>query len=155
MSELAIARMNFLHKPYRMSGSISQPDLLYTLSVFITEPIRWIERYEWRSLNDMEICALGTFWKTIGDNMEIDYSELARYKDGWRDGIEFAEDITAWAEEYEKQYMVPDVNNKTTADRTTHLLLNMVPEMMKPQGINAVSVLMGDRLRNAMMSVRL
>src|SRR5690349_21491269 len=118
--------MNYIHKPYRISGSITQPDLLYTLSVFITEPIRWIERYEWRPLNDMEICALGTFWKAIGDNMEIDYSELARYKDGWKDGIEFYEDIAAWAEEYEKQYMVPDINNKKTADRTTNLLLTMV-----------------------------
>lgn len=34
--------------------------MLYTLSVFITEPISWVEKYEWREMTDTEKNALGT-----------------------------------------------------------------------------------------------
>ena len=47
----AIARMNWLHSNY----NISNDDKLYTLSVFITVPQRWLEKYEWRSLTELEI----------------------------------------------------------------------------------------------------
>jgi len=47
----ALARMNFLHSHYL----ISNDDMLYTLSVFIVTPRRWIEKYEWRPLTDLEL----------------------------------------------------------------------------------------------------
>ncbi len=68
----ALARMNYIHRyahllrliiraladcvgsGYQKSGKISQDDLLYTLSVFITEPISWVSKYEWRKMTDME-----------------------------------------------------------------------------------------------------
>lgn len=37
----AIARMNYLHSRYQKAGKISNEDLLYTLSVFITEPVEY------------------------------------------------------------------------------------------------------------------
>lgn len=58
----------------------------------------------------MEICAIGTFWKSIGDAMGIRYKgKLAR--DKWRDGLEFYADIKMWAQEYEKIFMVPAESN--------------------------------------------
>jgi hypothetical protein len=63
--------MNYIHSGYQKAGKISQDDLLYTLSVFITEPITWVGKYEWRAMTDMEKCAIGTFWKSIGDAMGI------------------------------------------------------------------------------------
>jgi hypothetical protein len=69
----AIARMNFLHSKYREEGTISNADLLYTLSVFVVEPPRFARLYEWRDLNDMERCAYGVFWKAVGDAMGIEY----------------------------------------------------------------------------------
>jgi hypothetical protein len=65
--------MNYLHKPYIGSGRISNQDLLYTLSVFVTEPIAWIDRFEWRTVAEHEVCTLGTFWKSVGDAMGIKY----------------------------------------------------------------------------------
>ncbi len=56
----AIARINYLHSPYRASGNITDPDMLYTLSLFALEPSRWVTRYEWRDLTSVERCALGT-----------------------------------------------------------------------------------------------
>ena len=58
----ALARMNFLHSHY----PISNDDMLYTLSVFIVTPQRWIEKYEWRPLTDLELAVtpprLATFF---------------------------------------------------------------------------------------------
>lgn len=65
----------------------------------------------------MEICAISTFWKSIGDSMGISYENLAHYKTGWVDGLMFYEDIKEWAENYEIKCMVPAVTNKTTADK--------------------------------------
>jgi hypothetical protein len=53
----AYARLNFLHSHYQKAGKISNDDMLYTLAVLALEPKRWIEQYEWRNLNDMELCA--------------------------------------------------------------------------------------------------
>ncbi|RFU30027.1 hypothetical protein B7463_g6329, partial [Scytalidium lignicola] len=145
----AIARMNYIHSRYQNAGKISNDDMLYTLSVFITEPVAWVERYEWRPMNEMEICAFSTFWKSIGDSMGIDYKDLQHSE--WRDGIEFYEDIKSWAKDYENKYMVPAVTNKKTADELTPVLLFYVPHILKPAAANVVGVLMGDLLRRAMM----
>jgi hypothetical protein len=47
---LALARVNWLHSHY----NIRNDDLLYTLSVFVTCPTRWLERYDWRPLSSLE-----------------------------------------------------------------------------------------------------
>jgi hypothetical protein len=44
----SIARMNFIHGQYQKADKISNDDMLYTLSVFISEPISWINKFEWR-----------------------------------------------------------------------------------------------------------
>jgi hypothetical protein len=46
----AIARMNWIHSHYH----ISNEDKLYTLSVFVTVPMRWLNNYEWRPLTQLE-----------------------------------------------------------------------------------------------------
>lgn len=146
----AIARMNYIHTRYRKAGKISNEDLLYTLSVFITQPIDWIGKYEWRPMTDMERCAIGTFWKSIGDAMGITYEGFLAHSE-WKDGLDFSDDITTWAKSYEDSFMVPAATNKKTADELIPLLLYYVPKSMKPAAANMVGVMMGDRLRKAMM----
>ena len=142
--------MNYIHSQYQKAGKISNEDLLYTLSLFILEPPRWVEKYEWRSMTDMELCSIGTQWKSIGDAMGIQYKGFLAHNE-WVDGLDFFYDIRAWAEEYEAQYMVPAQSNKQTADELVPLLLFYVPKLLKPAVANLVGVLMGDRLRTAMM----
>lgn len=142
--------MNYIHSRYQKAGKITNEDLLYTLSVFITEPISWIEKYEWRPMNDMEKCAVGTLWKSIGDAMGIDYKGQMDRSD-WVDGLAFYEDIKAWATKYETQYMVPAAPNKKTADELVPVLLFYLPQSFQAAGSHMVGVLMGDRLRAAMM----
>ena len=54
----AIARMNYLHSMYQKQGKISNDDMLYTMSLFVTEIPRWVSEYEWRDVTPMEVCAL-------------------------------------------------------------------------------------------------
>ncbi|KAI1333893.1 hypothetical protein F5Y15DRAFT_403487 [Xylariaceae sp. FL0016] len=146
----SIARMNYLHSKYRATGQISNADLLYTLSVFVTEPVRFIRLYEWRPLNEMEYCAYGVFWKAVGDAMGIGYKGyLAR--DSWRDGVEFADDITAWAKAYEIQVMKPSVTANKPARALIPMITYWVPWFLKGFAEEAVCVLMGDRVREAFM----
>ncbi|KAI9050743.1 hypothetical protein LZ554_004863 [Drepanopeziza brunnea f. sp. 'monogermtubi'] len=146
----ALARMNYIHSRYQKAGKISNSDLLYTLSVFVTEPIAWVTRYEWRAMTPMEIGAVGTFWKGIGDAMGIRYEGFLE-KRAWVDGVEFYEDLKAWAQKYEHEFMVPAQSNKTTADELVPLLLFYVPKSMKAAGAHIVGVMMGERLRTSMV----
>ncbi|QSZ28570.1 hypothetical protein DSL72_003068 [Monilinia vaccinii-corymbosi] len=156
----AIVRINYLHAPYQKAGKISNNDLLYTLSVFIREPISWIQEYEWRPLNDMEMCALGTYWKGIGDAMKISYDPLLQRPENhphpgpaapWRDGLDFYTDINAWAQRYERQQMRPGVRScKKTADALVPLLIHSVPRFLRPFARDAIGVIMGPQLRAAM-----
>ncbi|KAI9735266.1 MAG: hypothetical protein M1834_001856 [Cirrosporium novae-zelandiae] len=147
----AIARMNYLHSAYQKSGKISNDDMLYTLSLFAMEPIKWVTKCEWRDMNEMERCALGTYWKEIGDAMEILYEALPSSEEGWIDGLHWLEEIWDWSEKYEEKYMVPHENNRQTADETTNILLFPVPELLKPFGKSCVSALLDNRLRTAMI----
>ncbi|CAD0083273.1 unnamed protein product, partial [Aureobasidium vineae] len=133
----ALARTNFLHSLY--GGKISNEDMLYTLSLFLLEPIRWIERFEWRQLTEMEIAAMGLFWLKVGQGMKIDFSCLPGEKTGWKDGLQFTRELEAWCDKYEEKYMVPAQSNKDTADCTTELLLYAVPAAYKDAGRRVVN----------------
>lgn len=125
--------------------------MLYTLSLFALQPIRFVEKYEWRSLTELEKCAIGTFWKSVGDGLDISYDALPSGKSGFRDGLQWLDEINAWSEAYEEKCMVPDLKNKETAEQTTAVLVYMLPQFMVPAGMNFVSFMMDDRLRKAMM----
>lgn len=80
----AIRRMNWIHRPYR----ISNDDLIYVLATFIVIPVRWIERYGWRDLAPDEIHAAVRYYRTAGRLMGIrqmpeTYLEFAGYLDAY------------------------------------------------------------------------
>ena len=151
----AIGRMNYIHSHYRKSGKILDDDMLYTISLFASEPVRWIERYEWRKLEEFEKCAIGTFWKSVGDAMEITWEKLKSGTGGkegtWKDGLDFWEELTGWSLKYEQENMRPDWAVHKTAEETVAILLWAVPNPLKPAGKHIISALMDDRLRTAMM----
>ncbi|KAJ5096468.1 hypothetical protein NUU61_005824 [Penicillium alfredii] len=148
---LSLARTRFLHSGYRASGKILEADMLYTLALFALQPVRFIDRFEWRRLSDLERCAIGTFWKSIGDALEIQYDELPSGPTGFRDGLQWLEEMDAWSMAYEERYMVPDAKNRETADQTTAILLYLLPQGLHPIGLQFVSFMMDDRLRRAML----
>lgn len=114
--------------------------------------MQWINKYEWRTLTDMEICGISTLWKSVGDAMDIQYAGYLS-KSQWKDGLEFYQDISAWAEKYEQQYMVPALANKKLAEELLPLLLFYVPKSALGAANNIIGYLMGERLCKAMMYV--
>lgn len=142
--------MNYIHGHYQKSGRISNDDMLYTLALFALEPIRWINQYEWRQLTDMERCAFGVFWKSIGDAMDIDYSVLPSSKAQWANGLHWIDEVRAWSQDYETTFMLPHENNKQLADETIAILLYSIPQIAQPFGKQLISTLMDERLRKAM-----
>lgn len=159
-SHEAIARTRFLHASYRSSGSIKEEDMLYTLSLFALEPISFIEKYEWRNLTDLEMCAIGTYWKSLGDALDISYDGLPSGKhnlaakgkqSGFRDGLHWLDELRVWSHDYEVEKMKPHQKNKQVADKTTDILLYLLPGFLKPIGLQFVSFLMDETLRTAMM----
>ncbi len=147
----AIARMNYLHYRYRKAGKISNSDMLYTLGVFALEPVRWVNKYEWRKLTDMELCASGTYWKAMGDAMEVSWKELQSHEKGWRDGLHWLEEVKEWSDKYEETHMIPAKSNHQLADAHLDVLFINVPARLKLVGKKIVSVLLGERLSKAMM----
>ena len=145
--------MNFLHAGYRKSGKITNDDMLYTLSLFALEPVRWVKRYEWRELTELELCACGTYWKSIGDAMDISYSKLPSLVPGWKDGLQWLDEVEAWSLKYEEAYMVPANTNKQLADSHFEIIFINVPARFLGPCKKLISVLLGERLRKAMMWV--
>lgn len=125
--------------------------MLYTMSLFALEPVRWVKRYEWREMTPMEVCAIGTFWKSVGDAQGISYQDLPSYKSGWRDGLHWFEEIKAWSLAYEKRAMVPSQYNHDTANETVKILVYDLPDSWFEFGRKLTCTLMDDRLRKAMM----
>lgn len=125
--------------------------MLYTLALFAAEPIRFIKQYEWREMTEMEQCAMGTYWKSLGDALGISYEALPSGKTGFRDGIHWLDEIGAWSQQYEEERMKPHPRNKEIAEKTIDVLVYNLPRFAKPLGVYFVSFLMDDRLRNAMM----
>ena len=146
----AIVRMNYLHARYRKAGKITNDDLLYTLSLFALEPARWIEKYEWRSLTELELCACGTYWKSMGDAMEIAYTRLPSSAEGWKDGLHWLKEVEEWSVQYEETYMVPATTNKQLADSHFEILSFNVPARFHGPCKKIMSVVLGARLRKAM-----
>ena len=146
-----IARMNYLHDRYRQSGKISDDDMLYTLSLFALEPIRWTTQYEWRRLTDLERCAMGVCWKDLGDAMEIPYDALWTKGGSYSDGLGWLEALERWSLEYEEKHMVPDPANKRLALATMDIALFNVPVRLRSFAMQMVTVILGSRLRRAMM----
>jgi hypothetical protein len=125
--------------------------MLFTLSLFALEPVRWVKRYEWREMTLMEVCAIGTFWKSIGDAQGISYEDLPSSKFGWRDGLHWFEELDRWSTAYEERAMVPSQYNHETANETVKILIYDLPASWFEFGRKLTSTLMDDRLRKAMM----
>ncbi|KAI9837655.1 MAG: hypothetical protein M1837_002915 [Sclerophora amabilis] len=132
----AIARTAWLHGQYR----IRPDDLLFTLSTFITEPPKFVERFEWRPMARCEVIAGFVLWKEIGSRL------------GVRDIPHTYQEISDWASEYEKKCMVPAESNARLSHHTMNLLLLHCPKFLVNISTEFASCLMDDRVRKAMSS---
>lgn len=130
----ALRRMNQMHGRF----PITNDELLYVLSTFIYEPIRWIEKYGWRTLQDNERLTFFYFYREVGKRMNIkdipdEYDEFERFNI-----------------EYEQEHFEFEESNRQVGDATCDLFLGFyLPKFLWPLGRPALYAMMDEPLLRA------
>ncbi|EGG11132.1 uncharacterized protein MELLADRAFT_26370, partial [Melampsora larici-populina 98AG31] len=132
---LAISRINFLHSIY--STSISQDDLLFTLSLFIFEPLRLIDQFEWRTSTELEKYSRFVLWSHIGQKMGIKH--LPSNPD----------DLLNWLKVYKSKAVVFDPSNVKLGEATINLFARPYPKFLKPFLRKSIIYFLPDDIREA------
>ena len=131
----ALARVNEMHARF----PISNDDLLYVLSTFVFEPIRWIGRFGWRALTRHEELGMFHYYSELGRHMHI------------RD---IPEDIVAFERynrHYEDRHFQYAPSNQRIGAITRDLLLgSYLPRRLFPIGRPVAHALMDRPLLQAM-----
>jgi hypothetical protein len=131
----SIARMNAMHGRFRIDNG----DMLYVLTTFMCEPIRWLDRFGRRSMTDNEQRAWFLYYRALGERMGI--TELPA-------GLA---DAMRWNRAYEDAKFRFADTNKRIAAATSNLLLGFyVPRWLFWLGRPAVRAFMDHALLDAM-----
>ena len=129
----ALERMNWAHAHYK----ISNEDLLYVLSTFIYEPIRWIDRFGWRPLCRTERLGYYYFWKEVGARMGIT-NIPSTY-----------EDYERWNREFEAtHFRFADTNNRVGSS-TRELFTSWFPRFLAPIVRSSIYAMLNDQMIEA------
>jgi hypothetical protein len=107
----SVLRLNEIHAQY---PTISNDDFLYTLSVFVVQPARFMESYEWRPLITAEQEALYLWFADLGKRMHI-----KNIPDSFKAMCE-------WHDNYEAKSMRYAKGNQRVANATLDLLCSAV-----------------------------
>ncbi|CAO3608097.1 unnamed protein product [Cunninghamella blakesleeana] len=114
--KLSVERLNEIHGKY----PIRNGDYLYTLALFLSEPVRWINDYEWRKLDIREINAIFRVWHDIGIDMKM------------KDVPDTKEGLLKFKEDYEKKEIKYSPSNWKCAVPTIEHLLTRLPKFVGP-----------------------
>ncbi|RAQ67922.1 hypothetical protein COH21_013020, partial [Aspergillus flavus] len=129
---MAFARMNYIHSRYRKACKILNEDMLHTLGFAVVDLFRSIEKYEWRQLTDVEKCAVGVFYRSMGEAMEIPFNLVPSGKAGFTDGIHFAQELCDFTVEYEKTAVKPTQSTFLISRRLMDLETANYPSIFRP-----------------------
>ncbi|KAI2607966.1 hypothetical protein GGR54DRAFT_618950 [Hypoxylon sp. NC1633] len=110
----ATARLNWMHG--RWAAHIVRMDYVHTLALFVLEPARWIDRYDWRALTRLEKVAYFVYWRELARRMG--FGELVP---------DTLERLEAWKLAYEAEHMYFIPENRMVAESTLGLFLRGVP----------------------------
>ncbi|KAF8980705.1 hypothetical protein BGZ46_003837 [Entomortierella lignicola] len=109
-AKAAIDRINFIHSHYK----IPQEEYMYNLSLLTLEARRWIDRYEWRTLTELEKNAMLAVFTDLGRKIGIENIP------------ETLDDFEEWMVNYELQNMKYAPINSTMADSVVGVPQSMV-----------------------------
>ncbi|KAK0445798.1 hypothetical protein EV421DRAFT_2034301 [Armillaria borealis] len=134
---IALARVNWLHSRY----NITNDDMLYTLALFILEPMRLVARFDWRPYSPEEAKCNFLMWKDIGRRMNI------------KEIPETLRELEEWSKQYESTHMVPSASSHQLANTALEYMSTRVPNIPGARSLVKTLFLcmMDDQLRNAMM----
>lgn len=131
----SIARMNAMHGRYKIENA----DMLYVLSAFVCEPIRWLDRFGRRKMTGKEQRAWFLYYRALGERMGIQDipNELA--------------EIIRFNEEYEVANFRFAYVNQRIAEKTRDLLLGFyLPRWLFWAGRPAVYAFLDRPMRESM-----
>jgi hypothetical protein len=126
----AMRRMNQLHGRF----AIANEDLLYVLSTFVFEPIRFNARFGWRPLCEKERLAMFTFWREVGRRMDIkdlppDYDAFEKFN-----------------REYERERFRFAPANQRVGTATRELFVSWAPRLLQPLMRPAIHALLDEEV---------
>jgi len=131
----AIGRMNDMHGRYR----IPNHQMVYVISALVLEPKRWIERFGWRALTEVEVQAGLHFYRALGARMGI------------TDIPETLEGMEQLNRAYEAEHFVYSESNAEIGQTTVDLYLSFyLPRALFGLGRPITVSLMDIPLRRAM-----
>lgn len=113
----ALAKMNWIHRQY--GSKITNGEMVHTLALFVLEPQRWIDKYEWRPLTEIERVAIFTYWREIGNRM------------GMRDIPRTLEEFKTWTADFEEKNMRFAESNRKCVLATLDLFVRPLPGFMQ------------------------
>lgn len=140
----------YRHARYRRANKITDPDLLHTLGDGLTEIINVVNRDEWRTLTDVEVCALGIFHKNLAEDMGIPFDLLPSCKEGWRNGFHFAMELRDWTVQYEEEVCKPVPTNDQYVRVYVDSALSSVPSFLRTTLRKSLGADMDDVVRSSL-----
>jgi uncharacterized protein (DUF2236 family) len=129
----AIRRMNQMHGTY----AISDDDMRYVLSTFVVIPMRWMDRFGWRPMTELERVASANYYRELGRHMNI--------KDAPATHQEFATHLDA----YEREHFAYSPGGRAVSDATLTLLAGFYPRPLRPLLRRSMLALLDPPLRDA------
>ncbi|MEL7086140.1 MAG: oxygenase MpaB family protein [Cyanobacteria bacterium J06597_1] len=129
----ALERMNRIHGHF----SISNRDYLYVLSTFIYEPIRWMDRFGWRPMCEVERLACFYFWRAIGQRMGIEEIPTS------------SEEFDAFNQAFEREHFQYAQSNQAIAHSTRDMFLGWFPKPLRFAVKPGVHALADESMREA------
>lgn len=131
----AIRRMNSMHGRFE----ISNDDFLYVLSTFIFEPIRWLEKYAYRPMTELEKQGVFKNYMELGRRMNL------------KDVPQTLAEFELFNLDYEAKHFQYAASNRLIADKTIDLLLGFyLPKWLFGLGRPFVFSLLDEPLRAAL-----
>jgi hypothetical protein len=126
----ALRRMNQLHGRFQIANA----DLLYVLSTFVYEPIRWNARFGWRPLCEQEKLAMFHFWRQVGRRMNI------------KDIPEDFTDFEAYNRNIERDHFRRAGSNHRVGQATVNMFASWFPRPIRPLVRRSMYALMDEPL---------
>lgn len=131
----AIRRMNSMHGRF----DISNEDFLYVLSTFIFEPIRWVEKYAYRPMTEVEKQGIFRNYLELGKRMNL------------KNMPQTLETFEEYNILYELENFRFNTSNRLIADKTIDLMLGFyLPRWLFGLGRPFIFALLDDPLREAL-----
>ncbi|KAB8238564.1 uncharacterized protein BDW43DRAFT_320347 [Aspergillus alliaceus] len=147
---MGYARLNYIHSGYRKAGKILDEDMLHTLGSAVLDVFQSINRYEWRQLTNTEKCAIGIFYRTMGEAMEIPFERLPSSKIGWVDGVHFAQELCDFTMEYQTLTAKPTKSTLLISGRLMSLETTNYPSILKSIAERVVATRLDEHIRVSM-----